>query len=178
MSFQRVWKHTFPEDKEECDSWIRALPNSNLTYEEVQHKSKNGCPSKCVCAPHWPPGVPTKLRNNHQVAQYFLLICPVSVLFSTSNPSPLMQIYKWNPDVEKLGDHNHFPPLWLNTFSYKLQKQLVDRKKQTLKFPITIVYKFMYACMILCDCLHVTYVFFFHFIFYANVYIMFFSLNP
>ena len=71
---ESVKTYSFPEDKEECASWLRALPNSNLTYEEVQKKSKNGCPSKCPL--HWPPGVPTKLRNNHQVAQYFLLIYP------------------------------------------------------------------------------------------------------
>ena len=59
-----VSKYYFPEDKEECDSWLRALPNSNLTYDKLQEKMANGTRSKCVCALHWPPGVQTKLRGN------------------------------------------------------------------------------------------------------------------
>ena len=37
---ESVKTYSFPEDKEECASWLRALPNSNLTYEEVQKSLK------------------------------------------------------------------------------------------------------------------------------------------
>ena len=110
---ESVKTYSFPEDREECASWLRALPNSNLTYEEVQKKSKNGCPSKCVCALHWPPGVPTKLRNNHQVPavppSVFSSDIPPSVFYSP--PPPPRPTCKStsearNPDVDQQGDHD------------------------------------------------------------------------
>ena len=41
-----VSKYSFPEEKEECDSWLRALPNSNLTYDKVHEKMAKGKPQR------------------------------------------------------------------------------------------------------------------------------------
>ena len=106
-------KYYFPEDKEECDSWLRALPNSNLTYDKVQEKMANGTRSKCVCALHWPPGVQTKLRGNRPFPavppSIFTYDIPKSVFYTPPKPprpTTLSSSEARNRGVDQLEEHN------------------------------------------------------------------------
>ena len=108
-----VSKYYFPEDKEECDSWLRALPNSNLTYDKVQEKMANGTRSKCVCALHWPPGVQTKLRGNRPFPavppSIFSSDIPNSVFYTPPKPprpTTLSSSEARNRGVDQLEEHN------------------------------------------------------------------------
>lgn len=97
----------FPSDKEQCEIWIRALPNTEIRVEDVYKNNNIG-----VCERHWPSNYPTVKRGNHNSPAnpptVFAETIPPSCL-STPAPPPrptrLSSSKARNPDIGQTKDH-------------------------------------------------------------------------
>ena len=120
---QRVPVFGFPADRHECEQWIRALPNCNITPETITNNMG-------ICALHWPSDVPTKKRNRHNVPAVpptiFSLEIPSSCL-PTPPTKPCQTTSALNaarnPDIDQMGDHQQeyaFKSYALHAFYFKI----------------------------------------------------------